>query len=190
MVQEAQTVGSGSGTKLALALAIVALLLGIASLGVAVTKSAGPAPTTRHFTITVGERFIVTGVNSSSGLSAPIDTPPADEEGVTGEYVTFEPDVLVCNVGDTVVLTIKNPRGGDHSFSIEAAPGDFSGTTSSGVIQGRANSANPLGTEASISFTCGKAGVYVFRCMIAYDDANNKCHPDHESIMGHLIVMG
>ena len=188
--EDAPNTQKGGGGKAALALGIVALLLGAGALGLVLTKSGAPAARTLHYTIFVGERVIVTGINSTTGLVAPIDTAPADEEGLTGEYVRWEPDILVANAGDTIVLTIQNPRKTDHSFAIESAAGDFTGTTSSGTIQGRTNSGEPQGTEVTITFTAVKPGVYLFRCVTVFVDASNMCHPDHESIVGHIIVMG
>jgi plastocyanin len=108
---------------------------------------------------------------------------------IGGEYVRWAPSTLVVNKGDTVTLTIINPRGGDHGFMILAQAGDFSGTTVGPLVQGRENSGNPEGTSVTISFTALKAGTYTYICPIPYDDAAHKCHPDHETITGTLVVL-
>ena len=184
------TESAGRGIpRLAVALGVVALVLSIAALGLTFAKPSGVAPRTLAITVTIDEGLIVTGWNNTCQCAVEIDTPAADTEKVVGEYVRWAPNVITINAGDTVKLTVKNPRGGDHSFAIDAVAGAFSGTTSSGTVQGRANSGNPAGTEATIEFTALKPGTYVFLCTIAFDDAANHCHPDHETLTGTLVVL-
>ena len=175
--------------RLALALGAVALILAIAGLGLSYSKPSGVAPRTVAYTVTIDEGLIVTGWNNTCQCAVEIDTPAADTEKVIGEYVRWAPNVIIVNAGDTVRLTINNPRGGDHSFAIEAAAGSFSGTTVSGTVEGRDNSGNPAGTQATIEFTALKPGTYVFRCVTPFDDATNACHPDHDSLTGTIIVL-
>ena len=176
-------------SRIALALGAVALILAIAGLGVSYAKPSGVAPRTVEYTVTIDEGQIVTGWNNTCQCAVEIDTPAADTEKVVGEYVRWAPGVIVVNAGDTVKLTIMNPRGGDHAFAIDATAGSFSGTTASGTVQGTKNSGNPAGTSATISFTALKPGTYVFRCTISYDDATNKCHPDHNTLTGTIVVL-
>src|SRR6266542_2508503 len=61
--------------------------------------------------------------------------------------------------------------------------------TVSGTVQGRDNSGNPSGTQATIVFTALKPGTYVFRCTIPFNDATNSCHPDHATLSGTIIVL-
>lgn len=182
------SVGQGV-TKLAIALGVVALVLSIAAVGLTFTKPSGVAPRTLAITVTIDEGFIVTGWNNTCQCAVEIDTPAADTEKVVGEYVRWAPNVITINTGDTVKLTVNNPRSGDHSFAITASAGAFSGTTSSGTVQGRANSGNPAGTQVTIEFTALKPGTYVFLCTIAFNDAQDKCHPDHETLTGTLVVL-
>jgi plastocyanin len=185
--KDAGNAGRG-GSKLGIALAALALLLSIAAVGLTFARS-GVAPRTVSFTVTIDEGQIVTGWNNTCECAVEIDTPAADTEKVVGEYVRWAPNVLIINTGDTVKLTVNNPRGGDHSFAIDAAAGSFSGTTSSGTVQGRDNSGNPAGTQVTIEFTALKAGTYVFRCTIVFDDALNHCHPDHDTLTGTIVVL-
>ncbi len=176
-------------SRLALALAAVALVLSIAGVGLSFARPSGVVPRTVAYTVTIDEGLIVTGWNNTCQCAVEIDTPAADTEKVIGEYVRWAPNVIIVNAGDTVTLTINNPRGGDHSFAIEAAAGSFSGTSVSGTVQGRDNSGNPAGTQATIVFTALKPGTYVFRCTIPFDDATNKCHPDHATLTGTIVVL-
>ncbi len=176
-------------SRLALALGAVALILAVAGLGLSYAKPSGVAPRTVAYTVTIDEGMIVTGWNNTCQCAVEIDTPAADTEKVVGEYVRWAPNVIIVNAGDTVQLTVKNPRGGDHSFAIEAAAGSFSGTTISGTVEGRRNSGNPAGTQATITFTALKPGTYVFLCTIPFVDATNSCHPDHATLTGTIIVL-
>ncbi len=179
----------GAGNRMALVavgIGLVALVLG--GVGTALVYT-GPAARTVAYTVTIDEGLIVTGWNSTCQCAVAIDTPAADTEKIVGEYVRWAPSVIIINAGDTVKLTVKNPRGGDHSFAIVASAGDFSGTTSTGTVQGRTNSGSPTGTETTIEFTALKPGTYVFMCTIPYDEAQNKCHPDHETLTGTLVVL-
>ena len=182
------SVGQGV-PKLAIALGVVALVLSIAAVGLTFTKPSGVAARTLQITVTIDEGLIVTGWNNTCQCAVEIDTPAADTEKVVGEFVRWAPSVIIINAGDTVKLTVKNPRGGDHSFAVLASAGDFSGTTTSGTVQGRANSGNPEGTQATIEFTALKPGTYTFLCTILFDDALDQCHPDHETLTGTLVVL-
>ena len=175
--------------KIAIVLGVLGVVFSSVAVGLVLTRAPGPAARTVAFTATIDEGLIVTGWNNTCQCAVEIDSPAADTEKVVGEYVRWSPSVIIVNAGDTVRLTVKNPRGGDHSFSIDACAAAFSGTTSSGNVQGRDNSGNPQGTEATIVFTALNAGTCVFRCTIPYDDAGNKCHPDHDTLTGTLVVL-
>lgn len=181
--------------KSAIALVLVSVLA-ITMSGIAVatafSQSAAPsgvAPRTLAMTLLLDEGQVVTGWNDTCNCAVQLDTPAADSEVIAGEYVRWAPSTLVMNAGDTLVLTIKNPRGGDHGFAIMAPSDAFSGTTTAAVVQGRANSANPAGTSATITFTALKAGTYTYICPLPFDDAAHQCHPDHDTITGTLIVL-
>jgi plastocyanin len=146
-------------------------------------------PRSVAMTLVLDEGQVVTGWNDTCNCAVQLDTPSADSEVIAGEYVRWAPSTLVMNAGDTLTLTIKNPRGGDHGFLIEAQAGDFSGTTAAASIQGRRNSGNPEGTSAVITFTALKPGTYTYICPLPFDDAVNHCHPDHDTITGTLIVL-
>jgi len=189
MEASSQAMGKGAGaSRLGVALGVLALVLAIAAVGLTYARSSVPARTVA-ITVTIDEGLVVTGYNTTCNCAVEIDSPEADTEKVVGEYVRWAPNVIIINTGDTVTLTVKNPRGGDHSFAIESSTGDFSGTTTSGTVEGRANSGNPDGTEATITFTALKPGTYVFLCTIPFDDAQDHCHPDHATLTGTIVVL-
>ena len=98
------------------------------------------------------------------------------------EYHRWEPAVLVVHKGDTVNLTVTNPRKHPHSFVM----------TGYGLDSG---SLAPRGGTWNIQFVADKTGVYKFICGIAFDandPANpndDNCDPDHSTIVGYLVVL-
>lgn len=179
------------GGKTMLVLVIVALLVSLGALGFTLVKATSPArtPVIREFTLIMGEGEVLTGINETGGYAVPIDAPNADDETVAGEYHRWEPGVLVVFVGDTIRLLVKNPRSNDHSFTLQAQPDQFSGTTSTGDILGKRNSGTTTGTERVIEFTALKPGVYKFVCATAHDHLNNKCDEDHPTMVGYIVVL-
>jgi hypothetical protein len=107
------------------------------------TATTTVAPRSLAMTVVLDEGQVVTGWNDTCNCAVQLDTPSADSEVIAGEYVRWAPSTLVMNAGDTLALTIKNPRGGDHGFAILAPADAFSGTTAAAVVQGRTNSGNP-----------------------------------------------
>lgn len=174
-----------------LIVSVIAVVMSGMAVTAAYSKPAATGPTPRDvaMTLVVGEGQVVVGWNNTCNCAVQLDTPAADTEVVAGEYVRWAPDTIVVNAGDKVTLTIKNPRGGDHGFVIDAPSGAFSGTTVAPMIQGRKNSGNESGTQAVISFTALKPGTYTYYCPVAYDDATHKCHPDHDTLTGVIIVI-
>ena len=181
--------------KSAIAVVLVSALAITMSVMAVATAYSRPADTNTvasrnlAMTLVVDEGLVVTGWNDTCNCVVQLDTPSADSEVIAGEYMRWAPSTLVMNAGDTLTLTIMNPRSGDHGFAILAPSDAFSGTTAAAVIQGRKNSGDPDGTSATITFSALKPGTYTYICPLPYDDAANHCHPDHETITGTLIVL-
>ena len=103
----------------------------------------------------------------------------AEVEGVdvlTGEFHRWEPGVLVVHKGDKVALTVKNPRKNIHSFYLPDYNLDTGPLT-------------PRTGEATLEFTADQAGVFQWLCHIPPDPAEGECDPDHEAMVGYLIVL-
>ena len=128
--------------------------------------SQGPAgpqgPATQNLSIVMGEGEIIQEVNG--------------EEELTGEFHRWEPSVLVVNKGDTVNLTVTNPRSHAHSFILP----EF------GVVTPRLES---RGGTAEVSFVADKAGTFQFACGLPYDEELGNCGLDHKRQVGYLIVL-
>lgn len=130
---------------------------------------------TRAFTIIMGEGEIV-GENATTG-----------EEIIIGEFHRWEPDTMTVMKGDTVQLTVKNPRSHAHSFVLT----DFA--VDSGRIAGRAEQPNEALRTKTVTFVADKAGVFKFSCGISFDPATHEetldCDPDHARMVGYLVVL-
>lgn len=149
-------------------LAIAALLVSVGALGMVFLRPAGRVPTTQYLTILMGEGEIIQVVNGS--------------EELTGEFHRWEPDVLVVGLGDTVVLTVKNPRSNIHSLRLDA----FGVNT--GDIDGKV-AAPPSGSETTVTFVASQGGVFRFFCDTSFVEATGECDPDHARMVGYLVVL-
>ena len=134
-------------TSVSTAIAVVALVLGAAALAVnfgipgpqgqpgapGATGAQGPAgergpagvgltPTVQKLQIEMGEGEIVQAaiVDQVTGETKLVSEEMGGEESLTGEYHRWQPYVLVVKEGDTVELTVVNPRKHAHSFVLPA----------------------------------------------------------------------
>ncbi|MCH7967580.1 MAG: cupredoxin domain-containing protein [Thaumarchaeota archaeon] len=98
------------------------------------------------------------------------------EAVVLVELHQWNPDLIVVNEGDTVVLNISNPRKHTHSFIVP----EFGVSTN--VLEPR------TGSE-TIQFVADKAGIFTFSCGLPYNAASGQCEPDHSMMTGTLIVL-
>jgi len=137
-----------------------ALLITLAVLGAC--QSTQEAQKTQTLTLFMGEGEVIAEVDG--------------QDVVTGEFHRWEPGVLVVHKGDKVALTVKNPRKNIHSFFLP----DYNLDT--GPLTGRTG-------EATQEFTADKAGVFQWMCNIPPDPAEGECDPDHEAMVGYLIVL-
>ena len=122
------------------------------------------SPETQNLSLRMGEGKIIQEVG--------------EEDAITGEFHRWEPSVLVVNKGDSVVLTVENPRSKYHSFALP----EFSVATPK---------LEPRGGTATVTFTADKAGTFQFVCSTPFSregDATD-CNLDHERQVGYLIVL-
>ena len=126
--------------------------------------TAQSSPETQNLSLRMGEGKIIQEVG--------------EEDAITGEFHRWEPSVLVVNKGDTVVLTVENPRSKYHSFALP----EFGAATPA---------LEPRGGTATVTFTADKAGTFQFVCGTPFSregDATD-CNLDHERQVGYLIVL-
>lgn len=92
------------------------------------------------------------------------------------EVRVFYPAVIIIGVGDTVKVQFINLDHHAHSLAIFQF----------GVDTGRV-----APSEArEFTFTADSAGLYEFRCTIPYNPDTEDCAPDHNAIVGYIIVQG
>lgn len=95
----------------------------------------------------------------------------------TGQGVTahrWYPTMLVVREGDTVDLAIANPDRFNHQFEL----------TGYGL---RTRKLTP-GSSERLRFIADRPGVFAFHCVLPHDPAKYNCTPDHEQMLGYLIV--
>ncbi len=126
----------------------------------------GEPTQTRTFEIFLDEIKIFAETENESG----------EEEIIEVEIHQWNPNSIVVNMGDTVVLKISNPRGSIHSFTIPQF----------GVSTGNLE---PRGGTETIEFVADKAGVFTFVCNTPYVPEQNWCSADHTTMTGTIIVL-
>jgi hypothetical protein len=99
-----------------------------------------------------------------------------------GEAIAFvelhrwEPNTIIVNQGDTVVLEITNPRKHAHTLSIPAF------NVNSEMLE-------PREGADTVTFVADTAGVFTFYCGLPYNPDKLYCDPDHNMMTGTLIVL-
>jgi plastocyanin len=89
----------------------------------------------------------------------------------------FDPQMLVVRRGDTVRLRVMNQSFFRHGIEI-AGYGVRTGELTGG----------PQGSEL-VTFTADKPGIFEYRCYLPHDPATATCAPDHDRMVGHLVVI-
>ena len=123
-------------------------------------------PQVRNITITLEEVEFWAEVENSDG----------EKEVAYVELHQWEPNIIVVNKGDTVILDVKNPRKHIHSLSVPA-------------FGARTDTLEPRTGEDVIQFVADKAGTFDFICSTPYVPQKNYCDPDHNMMTGTLIVL-
>ncbi len=187
-----------------MALSVVAILIGVTALAVnfAIPGPQGPAgttgaqgptgpvgpglvPKTQRLRIELGEGEIIQEamVNKATGETKLLSEEKGGEEALTGEFHRWEPNVMVVKKGDTVELTVVNPRTHAHSFLLSAYNVD------TGRIPGRKEQPDVAKRTVTVTFVADKLGVYKFECGTPHDHMKGDCDADHKRMVGHLIVL-
>ena len=95
--------------------------------------------------------------------------------GGLAESHLFDPQMLIARQGDEVTLRVMNQSHFRHGIEIVGY----------GVRTGELNG----GASRELSFTADKPGIIEYRCYIPYDPATATCAPDHDQMIGHLVVL-
>ncbi|QDI89216.1 hypothetical protein Nisw_06610 [Candidatus Nitrosopumilus sp. SW] len=123
-------------------------------------------PQTRTFQISMEEVEFYAEVENEQG----------EEEIAFVELHVWEPNIIIVNQGDTVVLEITNPRKHAHTLSVPAF------NVNSDMLEPR------VGAD-TVTFVADTPGVFTFYCGLPYNPDKLYCDPDHNMMTGTLIVL-
>ncbi len=143
------------------ALAYVALLLAVVALVLGLVAYGREAPVP-----------VAAPARTPATLKLPMVVAAFSGQGVAAHR--WYPTMFVVRRGDTVELGISNPDKSNHQFE----------------ITGYSRSAPKLrpGDSASIRFVADQTGVFQYRCVLPHNPATGDCTPDHDLMLGYLIV--
>lgn len=87
----------------------------------------------------------------------------------------YDPQMMVVRRGDSVRMRVMNQSLWSHGIE----------------IVGMGVRTKPLaGGEADeVTFTPTQSGTFEYRCFIPYDPKAGACSPDHDKMIGHLVVL-
>jgi plastocyanin len=123
-------------------------------------------PQTRTFQISMEEVEFYAEAKNEEG-----------EEGISFvELHRWEPNIIIVNQGDTVILEISNPRKHAHTLTIPAF------NVNSELLE-------PREGMDTITFVADTPGVFTFYCGLPYNPDMLYCDPDHSMMTGTLIVL-
>ncbi len=97
--------------------------------------------------------------------------------GGPAESHLYDPQLLVVRRGDRVRLHATNGSHFRHAIEIVGYG------VKTGPLTGGPQAAETL------TFTADKTGIYEYRCYLPYDPATATCSPDHDYMIGHLVVL-
>ena len=95
----------------------------------------------------------------------------------TGQGVAahrWYPTMLVVREGDTVDLAVANPDRVNHQLEITG-------------YDLRTGKLTP-GRSERLRFVADRPGVFAYQCVLPHDPAKGNCTPDHDQMLGYLIV--
>ncbi len=156
----------GSRSALRSALAGIALVLALVAVALSLLALAAPmvparsTPTPGPATIDLS--LLISGRGAIGG--------PAESH-------LYDPQLLVARRGDTVRLRVTNGSHFRHAIEVVGYG------VKTGPLTGGPQAAETL------TFIADKPGIYEYRCYLPYDPATATCAPDHDQMIGHLVVI-
>jgi plastocyanin len=143
----------------ALIIALVAIALSVLTLAAPPTPA---RPLATPVPVTIDLSMLITGRGAIGG--------PALEH-------LFDPQMLVVRQGDTVRLRVINGTHFRHGIEIVGYD------VRTGPLTG-----GPQSSEL-LTLTADKPGIFEYRCYLPHDPATATCAPDHDKMIGHLVVV-
>lgn len=156
----------GSRSALRSALAGIALVIALVAVALSLLVLAAPPAPARSLSAsepaTIDLSLLISGRGAIGG--------PAESH-------LYDPQLLVVRRGDTVRLHVTNGSHFRHAIEI-VGYGMKTGPLTGG----------PRAAE-TLAFVAAKSGIYEYRCYLPYDPATATCSPDHDRMIGHLVVI-
>jgi len=87
----------------------------------------------------------------------------------------FDPQMMVVRGGDTVRMRVMNQSLWSHGIEIVGL-----GVRTKPLAGGEAD---------EVTFTPERSGIFEYRCYIPYDPRTGACSPDHDKMIGHIVVL-
>jgi len=87
----------------------------------------------------------------------------------------YDPQLIVVRRGDVVRMRVMNQSLFSHAIEIGGV-----GVRTRELAGGDAE---------ELTFTARRAGIFEYRCILPYNPATGTCSPDHERMIGHLVVL-
>jgi len=144
---------------LALVVALVAMALSLLALA---APGAPARPSAAEDRATIDLSLLITGRGAIGG--------PAESH-------LYDPQLLVARRGDTVRLHVTNGSHFRHGIEIVGYG-----------VKTRPLTGGPQAAE-TLAFVADRPGIYEYRCYLPYDPATGTCAPDHDKMIGHLVVV-
>jgi len=87
----------------------------------------------------------------------------------------YDPQMMVVRRGDTVRLRVMNQSLFSHAIEVVGL------NARTKVLAG--------GDADEITFVADRPGIFEYRCYLPYDPSAGQCSPDHDKMIGHLVVL-
>lgn len=87
----------------------------------------------------------------------------------------YDPQMIVVRRGDTVRMRVMNQSLFSHEIEIVGL-----GVRTKELAGGDAD---------EVTFTATRSGIFEYRCVLPYNPATGTCAPDHDKMIGHLVVI-
>ena len=156
----------GSRSALRSALAGIALVIALVAVALSLLVLAAPPAPARSLSAsepaTIDLSLLISGRGAIGG--------PAESH-------LYDPQLLVVRRGDTVRLHVTNGSHFRHAIEIVGYG------VKTGPLTGGPRAAETL------AFVADKSGIYEYRCYLPHDPATATCSPDHDRMIGHLVVI-
>ncbi len=128
--------------------------------------------------------MVSVGVLRAGPRTEPVSAAPIDiwilitgRGGIGGPATShlYDPQMIVVRRGDTVRMRVMNQSLFRHEIELVGL-----GVRTKELAGGDAD---------ELTFTPTRTGIFEYRCVLPYDPSTGTCSPDHDTMVGHLVVI-